>query len=47
MEREYHLHREAGAWKVVESKGESHGEPQTQPMPPDHPPLPTDGTQGS
>jgi hypothetical protein len=47
MEREYHLHREAGAWKVVESKGETHGEPQTRPMPPDHPPIPPEGTQGS
>ena len=47
LEREYHLHREAGAWKVVESSGASHGEPQTQPMPPDHPPLTPGGTQGS
>ena len=48
LERDYHLHREAGAWKVVQSSGESHGEPQTPGMPPDHPPLaPPDGKQGS
>jgi len=47
LERDYQLRREAGAWKVVESKGESHGEPQTRPMPPDHPPISAEPTQGS
>ena len=47
LEYDYHLRREAGVWKVIDSSGASHGEPQTRPLPKDHPPIPPDGTQGS
>jgi hypothetical protein len=44
MEYEYHLRREAGAWKVLGSSGAAHGQPQTQAMPEGHPSIPPEGS---